>query len=64
MRFWAILDTFSIRKCPIVKAFWDFPWPKTRHYGLKTAKNTCLTISNGLGSLLDKCVFGPFLTHF
>ena len=24
-------------KRPIFKAFWDFPWPKTRHHGLKTA---------------------------
>ena len=28
------------------------------------AKNTCLSTPNGLGSLLEKCVFGPFLTHF
>ena len=32
--------------------------------GSKCAKNTCLSIPNGLGSLLDKRVFDPFLTHF
>ena len=32
--------------------------------GSKPAKNTCLSIPNGLGSLLEKRVFDPFLTHF
>ena len=32
--------------------------------GSKRAKNTCLTIPNGPGSLLEKRVFDPFLTHF
>ena len=32
--------------------------------GSKRAKNTCLSIPNGLGSLLEKRVFDPFLTHF
>ena len=32
--------------------------------GSKRAKNTCLSIPNGLGSLLEKHVFDPFLTHF
>ena len=32
--------------------------------GSKRAQNTCLSIPNGLGSLLEKRVFDPFLTHF
>ena len=32
--------------------------------GSKWAKNTCLSIPNGLGSLLEKRVFDPFLTRF
>ena len=32
--------------------------------GSKRAKNTCLSIPTGPGSLLEKCVFDPFLTHF
>ena len=32
--------------------------------GSKWAKNTCLSIPNGPGSLLEKRVFDPFLTHF
>ena len=32
--------------------------------GSKRAKNTCLSIPNGPGSLLEKHVFDPFLTHF
>ena len=31
--------------------------------GSKRAKNTCLSIPNGPGSLSEKCVFDPFLTH-
>ena len=31
--------------------------------GSKQAKNTCLSIPNGPGSLLEKRVFDPFLTH-
>ena len=31
--------------------------------GSKRAKNTCLSIPNGPGSLLEKHVFDPFLTH-
>ena len=36
-------------------------WVKT---GSKWAQNTCLSIPNGPGSLLEKRVFDPFLTHF
>ena len=32
--------------------------------GSKRAQNTCLSIPNGPGSLLEKRVFDPFLTHF
>ena len=32
--------------------------------GSKWAKNTCLSIPNGPGSLLEKRLFDPFLTHF
>ena len=32
--------------------------------GSKCAKNTCLSIPNGVGSLLEKRAFDPFLTHF
>ena len=28
-------DAFVVLKRPIFKAFWHFPWPKTRHHGLK-----------------------------
>ena len=31
--------------------------------GSKRAKNTCFSIANGPGSLLEKRVFDPFLTH-
>ena len=57
-------DAHSVPKRPIFKGFWDFPWARTRHHGPKTAKNTCLGIPNGQGSLLEKHVFDPFLIHF
>ena len=38
--------------------------PKPVQMGSKWARNTCLSIPNGLGSLFEKCVFDPFLTHF
>ena len=48
--------------------------PFSRHFGIfhgpnrvttssKWVKNTCLSIPSGLGSLLENCVFDPFLTH-
>ena len=41
-----------------------FHGPKCITTGSKWAKNTCLSIQRGLGSLLEKRVFDPFLTHF
>ena len=38
--------------------------PNSVKTGSKWAKNTCLSIPNGPGSLLEKRVFDPFLTHF
>ena len=55
--------------------FWFYNGPFSRHFGIlhgpkrvttgsKWAINTCLSIPNGPGLLLEKCVFDPFLTHF
>ena len=41
-----------------------FHGPKPVPMGSKWAKNTCLSMPKGLGSLLEKCVFDPFLTQF
>ena len=49
---------------PVSRPFGIFHGPKRVTMGLKRAKNTCLSIPNGLGRLLEKCVFDPFLTHF
>ena len=35
--FLTYFDPLLVPKRPIFKAFWDFPWPKTRHLGLKMA---------------------------
>ena len=42
-------------------------WRKELHWvktGSNWAKNTCLGIPNGPGSLLERCVFDPFFTDF
>ena len=55
--------------------FWSQSGPFSRHFGIfhgpkcvttgpKWAQNTCSSIPNGRGSLLEKRVFDPFLTHF
>ena len=44
--------------------FGIFHGPKRVTTGSKWAKNTCLSIQNGPASVLEKCVFDPFLTHF
>ena len=60
---------------PFLTHFWSQNSPNSRHFGImhgakrattgsKRAKTTCLSIPNGLGSLLEKRVFDPFLTHF
>ena len=38
--------------------------PKRVTTGSKWVKTNCLSIPNVLGSLLEKCVFDPLLTHF
>ena len=55
--FWPHNGPFS-RHCGI------FHGPKRITSGSKWAKNTCLSIPNGPGSLLEKHVFDPFFTHF
>ena len=59
---------------PFLTHFWSQNGPFSRHFGIlhepkpiatgsKWAKTTCLSIPNGLGSLLENRVFHPFLTH-
>ena len=60
---------------PFLTHFWSPNGPFSRHFGIfhepkrvttssKWAKNTCLSIQNGSGSLLEKRDFDPFWTHF
>ena len=60
---------------PFFTHFWSQSSPFSRHFGIfhgpkhvttgsKRAKNTCLSIPNGLGSLLEEHIFDPFLTPF
>ena len=52
------------RNGPWSMPFGLFHGPKRVIWGSKWAKNTCLNSGNGPGSLLDKCIFDPFSTHF
>ena len=60
---------------PVLTPFWSHNGPFSGHFGLlhgpkrvisgsKQAKNNCLSIPNDLGSLVEKCIFDTFLTHF
>ena len=55
---------FCSGKGPLFKELWDFHGPKPVQMGSKWAKNTCPSIPDGPVSLLEKCLFDPFLTHF
>ena len=59
---------------PFLTPFWSQNGPFSRHFGIfhepkhvtrdsKWAKTICLSIINGPGSFLEKCVFDLFLTH-
>ena len=63
-RFGPIFHPLLLPKRPFSRHFGIFHGQKPVPMGSKWAKNTCLSIPNGLGSLLEKCVFDPFLTHF
>ena len=73
-RFETVVTPFGpwkIQNCLENGPFWDKKWhfgifrgPKRVPTGSKLAKNTCLSITNGPRSLLKKCVFDAFLTHF
>ena len=39
LRFSPSFDPFLVVNQPLFKAFWDFPWAKTRHHGLKMGPN-------------------------
>ena len=56
-------DPFLVPKWPFSRHFGSFHEPKPVPTGSKWAKTTCLSIINGPGSLLEKRVFDPFLTH-
>ena len=58
------LTHFLSQNGPFSRHFGIFHGPKRVTTGSKRAKNTCLCIPNGPGSLLEKHVFDPFLTHF
>ena len=62
--FYPFLTHFCSQIGPFSRHSGNLHGPKRVTSGSKWAKNTCLSIPNGLGSLLEKCVFDPFLAHF
>ena len=71
-------SSITFGKCvfdPFLTHFWPQTGPFSRHFRIfhgpnrvttssKRAKNTCLSVPIGPGSLLEKHIFDPFLTHF
>ena len=55
---------FRSQNDPFSRHFGIFHGPKRVPMGSKRARSTCLSIPNGPGSLLEKCVLDPFWTHF
>ena len=55
---------FCSQNDPFSKHFGIFRGQKRVTMGSKWAKNTCLSIPNRRGSLLEKHVFDPFFSHF
>ena len=59
-----IFTHFGSQNDPFSRHFGIFNGPICVTTGSKRCKNTCLSIPNGLGSLLEKCFFDPFLTRY
>ena len=57
------LTHFWYQNRPLSRHFGIFHGPKRAPTGSKLAESTSLSIPNGPGSPLEKCVFNPFLTH-
>ena len=55
---------FLIHNGPFSRHFGLFHGAKRVISGSKWAKNTCLSIPHGPGSLVEKRIFDPFLTQF
>ena len=71
---WSRMRFEKMRFLPILTHFWSQNSPFSRHFGIfggpkwattspKRSKNTCFSITHGLGSLLRKVIFLPLLTH-
>ena len=58
------LTDFWTQSSPFSRHFVTLGGPKWLAMGSKRAHRTSLCIQNGLGSFLEKHMFGPFLTHF
>ena len=63
-RVWDRLFTKFAPKAAPFQGILGFSMGENASTGSKWAKETCLSISNGLGSLLEKHIFDPFLTQF
>ena len=59
-----ILTHFSSQNGPFSRHIGVFLGPKPVPIGSKWSKNTSMSVANGPGLLLGKCVFDQFLTHY
>ena len=58
------MTDFWSQDSPLSRHFVTLEWPKCLAMGSKRAHFTCLCTPNGLGALLEKHIFDPFLTLF
>ena len=57
-------DPFLVLLLLLVTAFWDFPWPKTRHHGLKTGQKNLSGHPKWAKITFRKTRFSPIFEPF
>ena len=64
LRFSPSFDPFLVVNQPLFKAFWDFPWAKTRHHGLKMGPNHLFEHHKWSRIIFGKTRFSPIFDPF
>ena len=64
LRFSPSFDPFLVLNQPLFRAFWDFPWAKTRHQGLKMGPNHLFEHPEWSRITFGKTRFSPIFDPF
>ena len=64
LRFSPSFDPFLVVNQPLFKAFWDLPWAKTRHHGLKMGPNHLFEHPEWSRITFGKTRFSPIFDPF